>query len=72
MPMSGDRVVDFAQMMIRHGKDSLLRQMDWKIIDDQETEIAALKHSILRSSRSQRPPVGAGGWKICLPFRACS
>ena len=51
MPMSGDRVVDFAQMMIRHGKDSLLRQMDWKIIDDQETEIAALKDWI-----AQHPP----------------
>ena len=38
MPMSGDRVVDFAQMMIRHGKDSLLRQMDRKIIDDRERE----------------------------------
>jgi uncharacterized protein (DUF305 family) len=57
MPMSGDPDPDFAQMMIPHhqgaiemvrielesGKDSQLRQMAQKIIEDPEREIAALK-----------------------------
>ena len=51
MPMSGDRVVDFAQMMIRRGHDSLLRQIDWKSRRTTGAPVAALKQRA-----SQHPP----------------
>ena len=42
-----------ARAKLEHGKDPQLRQMDWKIIDDQEREFAALKESIAQHPAKQ-------------------